>query len=153
MVGPWPHRAFTFRALSKTYGQMWVRCDVCRRYARLRLAGLRDVDYREKTFSCSRCGAEAYLCLVEPIRESGMADYRLDEMETPERHPEAAARQPGRGVGGRCRWAAVSYLGGRSIRGGECCAKPMTAYSFMPSVFLISDRKGVARRKALHAKP
>src|SRR5712672_195209 len=32
MVGPWPHRAFTFRALSKTYGQMWLRCDVCRRY-------------------------------------------------------------------------------------------------------------------------
>jgi hypothetical protein len=33
-------------ALSKTYGQMWLRCDVCRRYARLKLAGLRDVDYR-----------------------------------------------------------------------------------------------------------
>ena len=30
----------TFRALSKTYGQMWLRCDVCRRYARLKLAGL-----------------------------------------------------------------------------------------------------------------
>jgi hypothetical protein len=49
MVGRWPHRAFTFRALSKTYGQMWLRCDVCRRYARLKLAGLHDVDYRTKT--------------------------------------------------------------------------------------------------------
>ncbi len=48
MVGPWPHRAFTFRALSKTYGQMWLRCDVCRRYARLKLAGLHDVDYRTR---------------------------------------------------------------------------------------------------------
>jgi hypothetical protein len=56
MVGPWPHRAFTFRALSKTYGQMWLRCDVCRRYVRLKLAGLHDVDYRTKTFSCSVCG-------------------------------------------------------------------------------------------------
>ena len=56
MVGPWPHRAFTFRALSKTYGQMWLRCDVCRRYARLKLAGLHGVDYRTKTFSCSVCG-------------------------------------------------------------------------------------------------
>ena len=82
MVGPWPHRAFTFRALSKTYGQMWLRCDVCRRYARLSLAGLHDVDYRTKTFSCSRCGSEAYFCLVEPITEYGMADYRVDEVET-----------------------------------------------------------------------
>jgi hypothetical protein len=72
MVGPWPHRPFTFRALSKTYGQMWLRCDVCRRYARLNLAGLHDVDYRTKTFSCSRCGAEAWMCVVEPIKESGL---------------------------------------------------------------------------------
>jgi hypothetical protein len=28
---------------------MWLRCDVCRRYARLKLAGLHDVDYRTKT--------------------------------------------------------------------------------------------------------
>jgi hypothetical protein len=57
-----------------------------------RLAGLHDLEYREKTVSCSRCGAEAYLCLVEPINETGMADYRLDEVETPERHPEAERR-------------------------------------------------------------
>ena len=92
MVGPWPHPAFTFRALSKTYGQMWLRCDVCRRYARLKLAGLHDVDYRTKTFSCSVCGSEAYFCLVEPITEYGMADYRLDERETPDRHPAATKR-------------------------------------------------------------
>jgi hypothetical protein len=92
MVGPWPHRAFTFRALSKTYGQMWLRCDICRRYARLRLAGLHDVDYRIKIFSCSVCGSEAYFCLVEPITEYGMADYRLDEVEKPERHPDAVKR-------------------------------------------------------------
>jgi hypothetical protein len=92
MVGPWPHRAFTFRALSKTYGQMWLRCDVCRRYARLKLAGLHDVDYRTKTFSCSVCGSEACFCLVEPTKEFGMHDYRLDEVEKPERHPEAVRR-------------------------------------------------------------
>jgi hypothetical protein len=89
MVGPWPHRAFTFRALSKTYGQMWLRCDICRRYARLKLAGLHDVDHRTKTFSCSVCGSEAYFCLVEPTKEFGMHDYRLDEREQPERHPDA----------------------------------------------------------------
>ena len=89
MVGPWPHRAYTFRALCKTYGQMWLRCDVCRRYARLNLAGLHDVDYRTKTF---RCGGEAYFCLVEPITEYGMADYRVNEVEKPERHPEAVKR-------------------------------------------------------------
>jgi hypothetical protein len=92
MVGPWPYRAFTFRALSKTYGQMWLRCDVCRRYARLKLAGVHDVDYRTKTFSCSVCGSEAYFCLVEPITEYGMADYRIDEIEKPERHPDAVKR-------------------------------------------------------------
>ena len=48
MVGPWPYRAFIFRALSKTYGQMWLRCDICRRYARLKLAGLHDVDYPDQ---------------------------------------------------------------------------------------------------------
>jgi hypothetical protein len=53
---------------------MWLRCDVCRRYVRLKLAGLHDIDYRTKTFSCSQCGAEAYFCLVEPIKETGMED-------------------------------------------------------------------------------
>ena len=113
MVGPWPHRAFTFRALSKTYGQMWLRCDVCRRYARLKLAGLHDVDYRTKTFSCSVCGSKAYFCLVEPITEYGMADYRLDEVEKPERYPGAVKRltdQPQRPV---------------SIMGGELPGRKM----------------------------
>ena len=68
---------------------MWLRCDVCRRYARLKLAGLHDIDYRTKTFSCSVCGSEAYFCLVEPITEYGMADYRLDEVE---KHPDAVKR-------------------------------------------------------------
>jgi hypothetical protein len=71
---------------------MWLRCDVCRRYARLNLAGPYDVDYRTKTFSCSRWGGEAYFCLVEPITEYGMADYRIDEVEKPERHPDAVKR-------------------------------------------------------------
>jgi len=92
MVGPWPHRPFTFRALARTYGQMWLRCDVCRRYARLKLGGLHDVDSRTKTFSCSQCGGEAYFCMVEPVTERGMEDYRLDEKEKPARHPEAARR-------------------------------------------------------------
>src|SRR5580704_16315632 len=52
MVGPWPHRAFTFRALSKTYGQMWLRCDVCRRHARLKLQGRMMVGYRTNVTAC-----------------------------------------------------------------------------------------------------
>jgi hypothetical protein len=62
------------------------------RYARLRLAGLHDADYRTKTFSCSACGSETYFCLVEPTKEFGMHDYRLDEVEKPERHPDAVKR-------------------------------------------------------------
>ncbi len=96
MTAPWPHKPFTFRALQKTFGPMWVRCDVCRRYAPLRLTGLLDADYRTKRFSCSRCGSAAWVCVVEPVRELGMQDYRLDEIEDPRRHPAAADRLPGR---------------------------------------------------------
>jgi hypothetical protein len=74
---------------------MWLRCDVCRRYARLNLAGLHDVDYRTKIFSCSRCGGEAYFCLVEPITEHGVADYRIDksrETRAPSGHRQAPHR-------------------------------------------------------------
>lgn len=96
MVGLWPHKPFTFRAIRKTFGPTWVRCDVCRRYARLVVApALLDVDYRTKTFSCSACGAEAYACVIEPTKESGMADYRLDQRRRPERHPRAAQRLTG----------------------------------------------------------
>lgn len=63
MVSPWPFKPYTFRALTKTFGAMWLRCDVCRRHARLKLTGLHDIDYRTKTFSCSKCGSEAYLGL------------------------------------------------------------------------------------------
>jgi transcription elongation factor Elf1 len=66
----WPHKSYTFRALRKTFGAMWVRCDVCRRYAPLSIAGLQEVDYRSKTFSCSQCGSEAYLAVIEPIKTS-----------------------------------------------------------------------------------
>jgi hypothetical protein len=81
---------------------MWVRCDICRRYATLRHTGLLDVDYRTKRFSCSRCGSEAWVCVVEPIKEQGMQDYHLDEIEDPQRHPAAVDRltgmRPGRKV-------------------------------------------------------
>src|SRR5260370_34153925 len=94
MVGPWPHRPFTFRALAKTYGQMWLRCDVCRRYARLKLGGLHDVDSRTKTFGCSQCGGEAYFCVVEPITERergrGLSPGREREARGPSRGCPAA---------------------------------------------------------------
>jgi hypothetical protein len=73
MTEAWPYKPYTFRALRKTFGAMWVRCDVCRRYAPLSLGGLQDVDYRSKTFSCSQCGSEAYLAGIEPIKKAGIA--------------------------------------------------------------------------------
>ena len=75
---------------------LWLRCDVCRRYVPLKIGGLQDVDYRTKTFSCSRCGAAAYIAVVEPINETGMQDYRVEEIERPERHPKAVDRLTGR---------------------------------------------------------
>ena len=75
--------------------------------ARPHLAGLQEVDYRSKTFSCSQCGSEAYLAVIEPIKEAGMQDYRLDAIERPEHHPSAIDRLTGRHVG-----ASVDYSGG-----------------------------------------
>jgi hypothetical protein len=107
MVGPWLVKPYTFRALRKTYGPLWLRCDVCRRYVPLKIGGLQNVDYRTKTFSCSKCGAAAYVAIIEPIKETGMEDYRLDEIEAPQRHPVAVDRLTGRHRSGR-----VDHSGG-----------------------------------------
>jgi hypothetical protein len=64
----------------------------CRRYARLYLADIRDTDYRTKTFSSCRCGANGALAITEPNTETGMTDYQLDQVEGPQHHPGAVAR-------------------------------------------------------------
>ena len=74
---------------------MWLRCDVCRRYARLYLAEIRDTDSRTKTFSCCRCGSDGALAITEPNTETGMTDYRLDQVEGPQRHLAAVDRLSG----------------------------------------------------------
>ena len=48
----------------------------------LSIGGLQEVDYRSKTFSCSQCGSEAYLAVIEPIKQA----------RRPERHPAAIDR-------------------------------------------------------------
>jgi hypothetical protein len=45
--------------------------------------------------------------VIEPIKEAGMQDYRLDAIEQPERHPTAVDRRSG-----RRRSAPVDYSGG-----------------------------------------
>jgi hypothetical protein len=45
--------------------------------------------------------------VIEPIKEAGMQDYRLDAIERPERHPAAVDRLSGRRHG-----ALVDYSGG-----------------------------------------
>ena len=95
-------KPYTFRALRKTFGAMSVGCDACRRYAPLGIGGLQVVDYR-----CSQCGSQAYLAVIEPIKEAGMQDYRLDALERPERHPTAIDR-----FTGRRRGVAVDHSGG-----------------------------------------
>ena len=109
MVGPWLDRPYTFRALRKTFGPLWLRCDVCRRYVPLKIGGLQNVDYRTKTFS-ARIVAPRPIAVIEPIKETSMHDYRLDEVEVPERHPAAVDRLIGRR--GRTR---VDYPGGELL--------------------------------------
>jgi hypothetical protein len=67
MVGPFRGVPYGFGALREIYGPLFVRCDVCRRYARLYLADT----------------------------ETGMTDYRLDQVEGPQHHPGALARLTG----------------------------------------------------------
>lgn len=116
MVSAWPSAPYTFRALRKTFGTMWLRCDACRRYAPLSLAGLHDIDHRTRSFSCSACGAAATLCVVEPVKERGMEDYRLDVRDNPARHPEATRRLSGT-VSNRPAGRRGGELPGRSLKG------------------------------------
>ena len=66
MDGPFPGVPYSFGALRQTFGPLFVRCDVCRHYARLYLAEIRDTDSRTKTFSCCRCGTDGALAITEP---------------------------------------------------------------------------------------
>jgi len=97
MVDGFPGNSFSFGALRKTFGPVYLRCDICRRFALLQLGAheLRDVDYRTKRFSCSVCGEEAWLTVTDPRTERGMGNYRLDQREQPERHPRAVERLTG----------------------------------------------------------
>jgi hypothetical protein len=95
MVGSFPGVPDSFGALLKTFGPLFVRRDVCRRYARLSPAEIGDTDYRTKAFSCSRRGADGALALVEPNTETGMTDYQLDRVEGAQHHPGALARLTG----------------------------------------------------------
>jgi hypothetical protein len=85
MVDRFPGKPFSFGALRKTFGPLYLRCDICRRFALLQLGAheLRDVDYRTKRFSCSVCG-EAWLTVTHPHTERGMSDYRFDQREQPD---------------------------------------------------------------------
>jgi hypothetical protein len=84
--------------LRKTCGPLFVRCDVCRRHARLYLAAIRDTDYRTKTFSCCRCGTDGALAITEPNTETEMTDYQLDQVEgtaaSPHSHRSAHGSRP-----------------------------------------------------------
>ena len=91
----WRHPPHTFRALRAVYGPLYVRCDTCRRYAPLPLAGIEDVDYRPITFSCSKCGGLAWMTITDPSQDAGMSDYRLDPVADPKHHPEAIKRMSG----------------------------------------------------------
>ena len=74
MVDRFKGTPFSFGALRSTFGPLYIRCDLCRRFALLQLGphNLRDVDSRTKRFSCSVCGAEAWLTVTNPTSELGM---------------------------------------------------------------------------------
>ena len=68
MVGAWPHRPGTLRALITILkGSCHIICRACRRYAPLS-ADREDLDrpYEPCPFVCSRCGARAEIVLDVP---------------------------------------------------------------------------------------
>jgi len=92
MAGPPSTLPKSFDELQETFGPLYVRCDVCRRHVRLALRGLRHLDYRSKTFSCSVCGGSGSLASLDPTTQAGMQDYRLDPVVDPPRHRAAVGR-------------------------------------------------------------
>jgi hypothetical protein len=56
MVGP-----YSFGALRQTYGPLFVRCDVCGRYARLYLVEIRDTDSRTRPLAAAGVAAMVLL--------------------------------------------------------------------------------------------
>ena len=82
----------TFAELQETFGPLYVRCDICRRHIRLELGGLRDLDYRSRTFSCSVCGGSGSLAIIDPTTQAGTQDYRFDPITDPPRHRAAVVR-------------------------------------------------------------
>lgn len=68
MVGPWPHRPGTIRALMMILkGACHIICRPCRRYAPLS-ADREDLDRKADPcpFRCSKCGARAEIVLDVP---------------------------------------------------------------------------------------
>lgn len=68
MVGPWPHRPGTLRALQTILkGACYIVCRTCERYAPLS-AEREDLDrsYEPCPFVCSRCGSRAEIRMEAP---------------------------------------------------------------------------------------
>ena len=93
MVGRPPFTPYTFRALKEVFGELYARCDVCRRYAVLYpTTDLAARDSRRTTFGCCVCGAEGASTVTRPDTEQGMEDYRRDNRDNPRRHPAEMRR-------------------------------------------------------------
>jgi len=92
VVGPWPHKPYTFRAVQRILGDTFVVCWACRRYIRLGMAGVADRDTRTTSFSCSKCGGTGDATLNDPSKDQTTADVKLDPVESPQRHPRAVRR-------------------------------------------------------------
>ena len=82
MAGPNPYKLHSFGELRAVFGPLWVRCDACRRFRRLRVTlALRDRDHRYQRFRCSRCSGPGWVALERPDIEPKMQDY-LEDKET-----------------------------------------------------------------------
>jgi len=109
MVERFPGKPFSFGALRKTFGPLYLRCDICRRFALLQLGGARAArrGLPHQTLQLLGLWRRTWLTVTDPRTERGMSDYRLDQREQPERHPRTVER-----LTGNRRQSSVDLTGG-----------------------------------------
>lgn len=76
MTAAWPCKPFTFRGLRKTFGAMWVRCDICRGLCAAEHWQPSGRGLSEQDVQLLAMRQRGYSSMTEPIKEAGMQDYR-----------------------------------------------------------------------------
>jgi hypothetical protein len=93
MVGPNPHKPYSYAEAIAMFGTVYVVCWHCMRYAVFDRAKHGDRDTRRTTFSCVLCGGNGH-----STQEMPPSHVREDTRADPKHHPKALSRLTSRPV-------------------------------------------------------